>query len=191
MKGENMETIKNGFWDYANRWSEKYGSPCSLDWDKYWIRNEYCPDCRYCCGPQDSDYPFPMPLLARQERPGLERDFHLLDSLTPYLGATGCRSCTESGCRLETGQKPLACGFFPIVLVNGSLYLYQNCPSVLFTPLVRFMELAREVAALLIEMDLSELRRLSLWLTVDVLSRSYIDLRIRLFDAHGKKLVFE
>lgn len=186
-----METVKNGFWDYANKWKEEFAGDRPLDWERCWIKNGYCSDCRYCCGPQDSDHPFPMPLLASQGREGLERDFHLLDSLTPYLAAAGCRSCTKTGCRLEPGQKPLACGFFPVVLVNGALYLYQNCPSVLFTPLVRFMELAREVAAFLIELDLDELRRLSLWLTVDTLSRSYINLRIRLFNAQGKKLVFE
>lgn len=186
-----METVKKGFWDYAGKWGAVFDGQRSVEWDGDWIKNGYCRDCRYCCGPQDSDHPFPMPLLAAQGREGLEQDFHLLDSLTPYLAAEGCRSLSRTGCRLSPGQKPLACGFFPVVLVNGALYLYQNCPSVLFSPLILFMELARKAASMLIELDIAELRRLSLWLTVDVLSRSYINLRIRLFDEHGKKLVFE
>lgn len=186
-----MEKTPDGLWDYAERWSAVFSRPRDVIWDKNWIKNDYCADCRYCCGPQDSDYPFPMPLLEKQDREGLEKDFHLLDRLTPYLGGAGCRSLKAGGCGLCRERKPIACGLFPIVLANGGLYLYQNCPSVLFTPLIRFLGLAREAANMLCELDLAELRRLSLWLTSEQLARSYINLRVRLFDESGKALLFE
>lgn len=181
---------KNGFWDYTTRWEKIFREARDLRWEGNWIENGYCSDCRFCCGKQDSDTPFPMPLLPKQDRPGLEKDFHLLDSLTPYLARAGCRSDTDQGCRLPIDQKPIACGLFPVVLVNGGLYLYQNCPSVIFNPLIRFMELAKRAAEMLVQLELADLRRLSLWLTPEALSRSYINLRITLFDQHGKELVF-
>lgn len=181
----------NGLWDYVKKWREIFNDVRSLQWDKSWIKNDYCKDCRFCCGKQDSDTPFPMPLLPGQMRPGLKRDFHLLDSLTPYLGAAGCLSCTNSGCRLDSVQKPVACGLFPIVLVNGSLYLYENCPAVIFSPLIRFFELSQSVANMLAKLDITDLRRLSLWLTADILSRNYIDLRVKIFDSAGKNIMFD
>lgn len=180
----------DGFWDYVNKWTPLYKTPLTVAWDKTWIKNDYCESCRFCCGKQDSNHPFPMPLLPDQARPDLDEDFHLLDSLTPYLAAAGCRACATNGCRLSKEQKPIACRLFPIVIVNGGLYLYQNCPSVLFTPLIQFLELAKSAAEMLDKLDLSSLRRLSLWLTAEILAANYIDLKIRLFDEHGKKLQF-
>lgn len=186
-----MEITPKGFWDYAEKWRKEFRENLPVSWAKYWIENGYCADCRFCCGAQDSDMPFPMPLLERQKRANLEHDFHLLDSLTPYLAAQGCKSCTANGCRLKLEEKPLACGFFPVVLINGGLYLYKNCPAVIFSPLIRFMELGRKVGEYLLKLSLEELRRLSLWLDCDVLSRSYIDLRIRLFKGDVEKMILE
>lgn len=184
-----MKITPDGFWDYAERWQKDFRDDRPLIWENYWIQNGFCADCRFCCGPQDSDTPFPMPLLERQKRDHLDRDFHLLDSLTPYLAAQGCKSCGLRGCQLKLAEKPLACGFFPIVLANGALYLYKNCPAVIFSPLIRFMELGRKVGEYLIGMNLEELRRLSLWLDCDTLSSSYFDLRISLFKGDVKELV--
>lgn len=186
-----MQVIANGFWDYARRWRESFQQERKLHWEQSWLENAYCADCRFCCGPQDSAVPFPMPLLSRQLRPELNKDFYLLDAATPYLGQAGCKADTAQGCRLELAQKPVACGLFPIVLVNGGLYLYQNCPAVIHTPLARFLEFAQKAAALLMQLDEIELRHLSLWLTADILAKSYIDLRVKIFSALGKELVYE
>lgn len=186
-----MNIVPDGFWDYAERWRKVFRENRPVEWEKYWIENSFCQDCKFCCGPQDSDVPFPMPLLVKQHREKLEEDFHLLDSLTPYLAAAGCKSCGDKGCRLKLDEKPLACGFFPIVLANGRLYLYKNCPAIIFSPLMRFMELGRKVADYLLNFDISELKRLSLWLNCDTLSRSYIDLRIGLFHEGKKELILD
>ncbi|MBD5641138.1 MAG: hypothetical protein HDQ91_01800 [Desulfovibrio sp.] len=181
----------DGFWDYTRKWQKDFAGNRPVAWEKYWIENDFCKDCRFCCGPQDSDIPFPMPLLERQRREHLDRDFHLLDSLTPYLAAPGCKACGTEGCRLKLEEKPLACGFFPVVLANGGLYLYKNCPAVIFSPLIRFMELGLKVGEYLQTLDLDELRRLSLWLNCDTLSRSYIDLRISLFRDNAKEMALD
>lgn len=186
-----MEIIENGFWDYVKRWREIFRSERALHWDNDWLENEYCPDCRFCCGPQDSATPFPMALLPSQTGPDNVLNFHMLDNATAYLGKDGCLSDTAIGCRLAACQKPLACGLFPIVLVNGGLWLYQNCPAVVFTPLVRFMDMAQKAVPLLLRLPVAELRHISIWLNPDVLARSYIDLRVRLFDMDGKKAVLE
>lgn len=181
-----MEREANGLWDYAERWQRIFTAIRELRWEGNWLANDYCRDCRFCCGKQDSDYPFPMPLLEKQKRPGLDQDFHLLDELTPFLDSRGCKSLGATGCKRKYEEKPIACGLFPIVLANGHLYLYQECPAVLYTPLARFLELGREAAQMLLELDFAELRRLSLWLMPDVLAESYISLHIRLFDRQGK-----
>ncbi len=191
MSANEMKITPAGFWDYALKWQKEFPENRPVLWEKYWIENAFCADCRYCCGPQDSDTPFPMPLLPRQKRDNLDRDFHLLDSLTPYLAEAGCKSDSHAGCRLKLEEKPLACGFFPIVLANGRLYLYKNCPAVILSPLMRFMELGRLVADYLMGFDIAELRRLSLWLDCDTLSRGYIDLRIQIFIDNKKELALE
>lgn len=186
-----IQTQENGFWDYAMRWSKLFAEKPALRWDTNWLENGYCAECRFCCGKQDSATPFPMPLLPEQGRPDLANDFYLLDATTPYLAQAGCKADTVTGCRLKHGQKPMACGLFPIVLINGGLYLYQNCPAVIYTPLIRFMEFAQKAADLLGKLPEDDLRHLSLWFTDDTLAKSYIDLRIKLFNQHGKKLIFE
>ena len=80
----------------------------------------------------------------------------------------------------------MACGLFPLVLVNGGLYLYKTCPAVLFSPLIRFADLGLEAARYLVGFSLEELRHISLTLPCETLARDYIDLRISLFDADGK-----
>lgn len=182
---------KNGFWDYVERWRKTFdGQSGTISWNKNWLENSWCGKCRFCCGPQDSDYPFPMALLPGQTGPATPNDFHLLDASTACLAKEGCKSDGPCGCRLPLEKKPIACGLFPIVLVNGCLYLYQNCPAVVFTPLAGFMEIAQKAADMLIGLPFDDLRHLSIWLCCDALAKSYIDLHIRIFSWHGKKLVF-
>lgn len=182
-----MKRKANGLWDYAERWQALFDRVRAIRWQDDWLENDYCKDCRFCCGKQDSDYPFPMPLLPRQGAKDSEKDFHLLDCLTPCLDSRGCKSLGPNGCSRAKAERPIACGLFPIVIANGWLYLYQDCPAVLFTPLFRFMEIGRDAADLLLRLDFAELRRLSLWLMPELLAKNYICLRIRLFDANGKE----
>lgn len=187
----NMQKADKGFWDYVDRWRGIFREERAVRWEKNWLENDYCCDCRFCCGPQDSATPFPMALLPHQIAPENADNFHMLDASTAFLGKDGCLSDTPRGCRLALDQKPIACGLFPVVLVNGGLYLYQNCPAVVFTPLVRFLDIAKKAAATLLELPLEDLRHVSIWLNEDSLARSYIDLRIRLFGHTCKKAVLE
>lgn len=182
-----METTINGFWDYVERWRAIFKDKRAVRWGKNWLENDYCRDCRFCCGPQDSAAPFPMALLPSQIAPGNAENFHMLDNSTAYLGKNGCRSATVHGCRLTPRQKPVACGLFPIVLVNGGLYLYQNCPAVVFTPLVQFLDIAKKAVKMLLQLPSEDLAHVSIWLNDDVLASSYLDLRIRLLDHNGNK----
>ena len=186
-----MEKIENGFWDYVERWRKDFPDERKMRWENNWLENDYCAVCHFCCGPQDSSLPFPMGLLPRQCSPDAVKNFHLLDSYTACLLDSGCKSDSSHGCTLTLEEKPLACGLFPIVLANGGLWLYQHCPAVVFTPLIRFLDIARKVAALLNELTLEDLRHISLWFTAEKLASSYIDLRITIFDATGKKLILK
>lgn len=181
-----MQKTPRGFWHYVDRWRELFPRKRGLRWRGNWLQNDYCRDCRYCCGPQDSAVPFPMALLPSQIHPGLEKDFYLLDADTAYIGAKGCKSDTPHGCRLPLEQRPVACGLFPLVLSNGGLYLYKTCPAVLFSPLIRFADLGLEAASFLRGFSLAELKHISLELPCEKLARDYIDLGISLFDADGK-----
>lgn len=129
-----------------------------------------------------------MPLLPGQVNAHTPEDFYLLDEATPYIGPQGCKSASASGCRLPPEKKPVACGLFPLVLINGKIYLYQNCPAVLFTPLARFLELAEYAAERLAAYSLADLRRLSLSMPCETLAAKYIDLHITVFDNSGKFL---
>lgn len=186
-----MDTVDKGFWDYVQKWRQAFPEERRLRWENDWLQNEYCVDCRFCCGPQDSSLPFPMALSSSQVRNNAAARFHLLDCRTACLTTAGCKSDGPNGCTLDLPDKPLACGLFPIVLANGGLYLYQNCPAVVFTPLIRFLDIARKAAQRLEALTLDELRHISLWLTADKLAAGYIDLHIGIFDATRKNLVFK
>lgn len=185
-----MEIIDKGFWDYVQRWREVFPDERELRWVNGWLENDYCRDCRFCCGPQDSAMPFPMALSPAQAKNNAADRFHLLDCRTACLIQSGCKSSGPHGCRLSLAEKPIACGLFPIVLANGGLYLYQNCPAVVMTPLIRFMDIANEAAQMLAQLTKEELRHISLWPTAEKLAVSYIDLHISIFDARGKKTLF-
>lgn len=179
------------FWKNYEKWKKGDGTGKKLEWQNNWLANAYCGDCRYCCGPQGEDKLFPMGLLDRQIDADTPKNFYLLDSHTAYLGARGCKALGERGCELSREKKPVACGLFPITLVNGRLYLYQQCPAVFFNPLAEFLDAAINAARFLADLSLEDLRRVSINLSVEILSRKYIDLHVKIFDEDGKNLSFE
>lgn len=80
---------------------------------------------------------------------------------------------------------------FPLVLVNGELFLYANCPAALFTPLADFMALAREAGEFLAKLTIEDLRTISIDLPLDELVSKYVCMHVRIFDEYGKKLLLE
>lgn len=184
-----MQKIKkNRFWSRLEKWQSIFKAPKNLSWhDEGWLENEYCGDCRYCCGPQGSDEPFPMALLPNQISARTPDDFYLLDKNTAYLGREGCKSETGKGCRLPRELRPVSCGLFPIVLANGRLYLYKTCPAVIFNSLDELCALAEKAAAWLAAFPLEELRHISLNLSSEKLAADYIDLGIEIFSAEDRK----
>lgn len=183
-----MQKLQKGFWHYLEFWRALFPRRRALRWRETWLQNGYCRDCRYCCGPQDSNEPFPMALLPGQIHPHLSDDFYLLNADTAYLDARGCKADTDHGCRLRLTQRPVACGLFPLVLVNGGLYLYKTCPAVIFTPLDRLVDLGLEAARWLTGFSLTDLLHISLDIPAQTLAERYISLNISLFDANGVEL---
>ncbi|GFH62852.1 MAG: conserved hypothetical protein [Candidatus Desulfovibrio kirbyi] len=177
--------MSKGFWRYLALWRARFPRRRSLRWRGSWLQNDYCRDCRFCCGPQDSGDPFYMALLPEQIRPNLSEDFYLFDRATAFMDARGCKAATERGCRLERVRRPPACGIFPLVLANGCLYLYKICPAVLLTPIAAFAEIGLEAARRLAGLRVEDARHISLGLSVETLARSYISLDIRIFDEKG------
>ncbi|MDR3363255.1 MAG: hypothetical protein LBO64_10540 [Desulfovibrio sp.] len=167
------------FWHYAAVWRARFSRRRRLQWRGNWLQNGYCRDCRYCCGPQDSDEPYYMALMPDQIRPDLDEDFYLFNSDTAYMDARGCKSATQRGCRLDRSKRPHACGIFPLVPANGGLYLYKICPAVLFTPLITFAEIGLEAARWLAEFNPADLGHISLNLSSETLARGYISLDVR------------
>lgn len=172
------------FADYASAWQDIYSHHHSspiLAWRDGWLENGFCQDCRYCCGPQASDEPFPMALLPHQLRPGLDQDFYLLDARTACLDQRGCKSCGPQGCRLHRDRRPVACGLFPLVVANGGLYLYKTCPAVLLKNLADWLTIAGDAAKWLTNgLNKEELGQIALDLPLGSMASGYIDLAIPL-----------
>ncbi len=122
-----------------------------------------------------------MALLPSQLHPGLEDDFYLLDPETACLDRRGCKALSPNGCRLPRASRPLACGLFPLVLANGSLYLYAICPAALHVPLMEWTGLAERACEWLSCLPADDLRRISLHISADTLADRYISMHIRLF----------
>ena len=174
--------MSKGFWEYLAHWQKMFPRRRTVSWRNGWLQNGYCRDCRYCCGPQDFDEPFPMGLLPDQLRPGLANDFFLLTKDTAFMDGRGCRSCTSQGCRLPRPDRPVACGLFPFVLTAGELYLYQIGPASMFTPLAHMAEMGREAAAWLAKFSQREQEHIALNLPADVLTDRYIKLHISVYN---------
>ena len=172
--------MKKDFSYYLHLWKTSFPTARRLCWEEDHIANDYCADCRFCCGPQDSPVPFPMPLLPSQLRPGLDKDFYLLDPQTPYLDARGCKSCGPQGCQLERARRPIACGLFPLVLTTCGLYAYACCPAVINARLRDLVDLGRQAADWLSGLPQEDVARLKMSLDDATLARHYLPLGIAL-----------
>ena len=170
--------MQRNFQYYLNLWRERFPQRIKLVWRNARLQNGYCRDCRYCCGPQDNPEPFPMALLPKQMRPDLDKDFYLLANDMAYIADKGCKACGSRGCRLTQEKRPVACGLFPLVPANGSLYLYQTCPAAVFTPLTDWTDIGRTAATWLSGFSQAELAHISLTLSAQSLAENYIYLGI-------------
>ena len=121
--------MQKSSWHYWQQWRQRFPLQRDVHFDQGILSNDYCRDCRYCCGPQDCATPFPMKLLPAQQHAHLERDFFLLAPDTACLDDRGCKSCGPEGCLLPRQRRPVACSLFPLVLLDTGLYLYKICPA--------------------------------------------------------------
>lgn len=163
-------------------WQKIFPEKRDLKWENDWLENDYCRDCRLCCGPQGDDEPFPMALTDAQIGPSNRRDFYMRDDSTALLGRAGCKSLEPGGCRLNKGARPLACGLFPLVLANGRLFLYKRCPAALFASPAEIESLTARAAEFLRGLPERDLRRISINLSDAVVAEKYEDLKISLFE---------
>lgn len=170
--------LDDKFWHYLGKWRNDCASAQTVVWQDGWLDNGYCDKCRYCCGPQGDDAPFPMPLLPKQISMRTPDDFYMLNANTACLGREGCKSETPQGCSLPRNLRPVACGLFPLVLAKGRLYLYKTCPAVIYKPLVFFADIALQAAEWLCRFPETDLHHLSLDLPESALAKNFIDLGI-------------
>ena len=161
---------------YRKVWAERFPQEREVFFDGRVVRNAYCPDCRYCCGPQLDCDPFPMALLDRQLSERTAEDFYLMDEHTASLDERGCKSITPHGCRLDNDRRPVACNLFPYVLADMRLYLYECCPAAMFKPKEELMKVAGQVAAYLASLPYADVERISIHLPEKDLVRDYLDL---------------
>lgn len=154
----------------------------NICWEDDKVVNEYCGDCRLCCGPQGDDALFPMALMPWQINGNNNNDFYMMNADTACLGKQGCKSITDKGCKLPDERRPIACGIFPIVLINGRLYLYKPCPATQDFPIEKFINLAKKAAKKIGRLSPEEQRHLSINLSKAVLEKKYIDLETEIFE---------
>ncbi|MBQ9407294.1 MAG: hypothetical protein IJU37_11240 [Desulfovibrio sp.] len=164
------------------RWRAIFHRRRAVRWRGTWLENGYCADCRLCCGPQEEAEPFPMKLLPAQLGSHLEEDFYLLDATTACLDRRGCRSCTDTGCRLPRSRRPVACGLFPFVLNKNSLLLFARCPASFFTPLSHMELVGRDAARWLASLPREDRARIALDLPPATLADRYLNLHMRIPD---------
>ena len=89
--------MQKSAWYYWQQWRQRFPLQRDVHFDQGILSNDYCRDCRYCCGPQDCATPFPMKLLPSQQHAHLDRDFFLLAPDTACLDDRGCKSCGPEG----------------------------------------------------------------------------------------------
>ncbi|MBQ7607150.1 MAG: hypothetical protein IJU76_04185 [Desulfovibrionaceae bacterium] len=144
------------------------------------IDNGFCQDCKRCCAPQIGDPPYPMPLLASQCAAGAADALYMMDKETAVLDERGCKALGENGCTLERALRPKSCGLFPIVLMEGWLFLYTLCPASLLVPFMTWFGLAQSVAQWLAALSADDLARLSLAIPDDAINR-FTPFHLRIF----------
>lgn len=172
--------MQKSYWHYWQQWRRLFSCRRDVHLEQGVLINDYCRDCRYCCGPQDCATPFPMKLLPSQQHAHLDRDFFLLAPDTACLDARGCKSCGPEGCRLPRPQRPVACGLFPLVLLDRGLYLYKVCPAVLFLPLDHWLALAEAAADWLARLGPDTLARIAIHIPETTVRERFIDLELPL-----------
>ncbi len=161
---------------YRKLWTGMFPSRLKVAFENGVLVNAYCSRCRFCCGPQAEERPFPMALLDRQISARTPDDFYLLDSRTASLDRRGCKALGPGGCRLERELRPLACGLFPLVLVNRRLYLYRICPASMLEPLESFREMAVRARDMLGALPAADVERISIARDPGDLKAKYLDL---------------
>lgn len=169
---------------YRDLWTRTFVEPRRVAFETPVLVNDYCVDCRFCCGPQAEAEPFPMALLDSQVSQRTPDDFYLLDRHTASLDRRGCKSLTPTGCRLEHRLRPVACGLFPLVLVNGRLYLYRTCPASLFVEPGRMLAMARQARDWLETLPEADIARISITRRPEDLAEKYVDLGL---PVHGRR----
>lgn len=156
--------MKTSLRDRAAAWRDIFSGRPPFRWADGRIENAWCPRCRLCCGPQaPGDEPWPMALLPRQMASGNPADdFHMLDGRTACLDRRGCKAHTDRGCRLDRERRPVTCGLFPLVILDGEICFYAVCPAVLLSTVDDLLVMAETAAEELPRMFTpEELRMLS------------------------------
>lgn len=172
--------MQKSSWHYWQQWRQRFSLQRDVHFDQGILSNDYCRDCRYCCGPQGCATPFPMKLLPSQQHDHLERDFFLLAPDTACLDDRGCKSCGPEGCLLPRQRRPVACSLFPLVLLDTGLYLYKICPAVFFLPLDRWLVMAREAVNWLVTLAPEDLKQLAIHIPEAIVRERFIDLELPL-----------
>lgn len=158
---------------YLRLWRRLFPEPRRVAFAAGSLVNEYCPACGFCCGPQEEELPFPLPLLDAQISDRTPEDFYLLDPRTACLDRRGCKALGAEGCRLPRSLRPVACNIFPVVLVGEELYLYRICPAVMLTPEATMPAIARQVRDYLNGFSHSELEHLAIRRPAEDLAAKY------------------
>lgn len=179
--------MKSDFLRKLEEWQKIFPERRSLDWKNGRLENGYCKDCRLCCGPQGDDKPFPMALLDEQLAPDAAKHFYLLEPRVAYLGREGCKSLGKNGCLLPLKKRPPACGLFPIVLIDGRLYLYKRCPAAMLADAEEFAALASHAEKYLKSLGEHSARAISISVDPSELKEKYADLGIEIFSRGEKK----
>ncbi len=163
---------------FRERWARLFPQRQNMRFDNNVVQNPYCPQCRFCCGPQEEATPFPMALLDSQVSPRTPEDFYLLDRHTACLDQRGCKALGPCGCRLDNTLRPIACNLFPYVLVNGRLYLYRVCPASMFMDKDDLLALGKAVHAYLASLPERDRARISIERAKEDLAEKYLDLHL-------------
>ena len=173
--------MKKALLEQLREWSVQTFKTPYVRFEKHFLDNGFCGECRLCCGPQPGDEPYPMALLDSQLSTKTRETFYLLDAKTACLDERGCKALGATGCTLKREERPPACGLFPLVLMDGSLYLYRICPASLFIPMVTWLDLGQKALNWLASLPLTDQRRIAIHLPEHLLLERYSPLYLRLF----------